>query len=1762
MRRFWLMGLLLVLALLPGAARAEASAPKALTVMVYMCGSNLETLNGSATADIGEMLASGMDADRVNLVVMAGGSKRWEKDVPPGEVATIEFFSRSGALKKRTVNHEAGVNMGERQTLSEFIRASVKEYPAEKYALILWDHGAGPMGGICLDEINDSDRLSLSELSWALEAARLPEKLSWIGFDACLMSTVEVASAMAPYAEYMIASEETEPGTGWNYAFLKGIQCDADGAETGRRIVDLYFQTPVEEGVRLTLSCTDLSRVEPVVTAMDRFFRQISKGVDKRSFALLSQLRLASTGFGDNVRGIESDGYDLVDLMDLTRKYSGESDAGPLLEALESAVVYALPRSEAVGGLSVYHPFYNHAGFQAEWAAGYKRLSFCEGYTRYIERFGSVLVGEEIADWYGLYTTDEGFDADGGNWFSLQLSQSQQAALSSAQLIALYPHTAESGDKFAETNHVGAFVTAYSPVYIGNATMDGDGRLSALYSGRALYATDAAGNALLGPLAYFLSPDGETYYIRAEYRDASGREDAAPSAWVLFSCRLNDDDTLTIVNTQVYDPITETYTNRVALSPESYSSLLFDTLAARRPFDEDPLPGFDQWERVWDSSPFSYYHYNTDPFDLSTGLRLRFFDYQQSGRQMYIAFQITDVQQNTYLSEPVPVNNPNLQAIAVSPGAISRGDLDVSCYVVQDVSPLESSLSLCLTVTSRSGEGEFNVTGIVLNGSRTAKYFTEDSSASLVQWSPTDSLYFQISPDSLTGLDEIRSIEITATGEETPLVFYPQGCDVSGIAPEDVPPLAEAEQNGVVMQLTRLERDIGGEIRGVLHIINRSREIYDCAEELILEDVHMQGSSDWFSIKPDTDGYAAFTVHDSAFLASGLEIDGQDGARFLAEDHLLRRYAGEEISRVKILNTYGYDIGWSWQLTLPEPVSLGSAGEEAALEPGETLPLLSGDISVGVERLLVADNGVGVRLVIRNDTSEDACLLLDNSTLNGIAAGNRYPSMFLAAAHSVTVACAAIQAPNDLRPGSEITDVGLLLTCQDYACPLSRIRLKQPVMLGMSGGAYLACDALTTEPVHLPYSGGISLTPAACEGKTVDIRLSAWLGNERSSNAALPEMAIQRRRLGIRMEIENRSDIEVDVISTHLVLNGDLESDISWIKLGIPPHGWMDETRIIQPWELAGIDTLKRITCVLEVRRSGDYSDLLESIPLDIAVEGLEGAFPETVIEPLCETEVDGVIWQLLRAECDGEGRLTGWLYAVNRTAEKRVYSNSGVLVQGIRGDDHLPNIRLMAGGHQLVPFTFENSVRVFKHILTIPGTTGFALPQMDHLLQRHGIREITGISFAIAPDGVYTEDGERAPVRNVAFTLPAPLSVGGGAYEAPSETLLLREGGVSLWLQSVLAGDQGLSLALECRNDSDEVCSLTVDSGFVDDIYRWFQSGDYNRLMLPHSTQAFCVLTDGMPPGEPVQNVLLPFHLYWSGGDERDFNSAVIRLNAPVGMETPAGTLLKEADYTVQPAEPGGSWMTDALPLPLSANVYPKRLVAPLDGERRERFARGTAAILTTEPFEEDYEYETFSYEYVTMELAPDDEGMISAWYSGLTLCWSSVPSIVHERTQGDVTEFSTTLFEFEDDYLEYEAHIPDDPSQLPVILPAELPYYYEEGMELDPGVRTSICYRVQNRDGTLRLLESRVERNRLDTGEAVGEDYMPMNSTVLQNEYLDEDFRQPARDYSCLGDYGDHHPSLMPVEMLGSDIAVRYHIWYTDGTDEVFVEAYDGAQ
>ena len=277
----WLLLLLLVCSSAPlraEAAAGETAAPasagatpetrlpeerKKVTVMIYMTGSDLEPSSKAATKDMEEMAASGIDLRENNLVVFTGGAPKWHCEVPEDVNALLQLTEDGFQL----IDSFPQLSMGTAENLSRFLNLAWERFPAEEYYLILWDHGNGPVMGYCMDKLYNNDMLSLAEMRQALEDSPFSSenRLGILGFDACLMASAELVCMLGDYADYMIASQETEPNFGWNYAFLgdcgkipaKDLACRAADAYLAYSLA--YFDNNPFFNSDVTLAVVDLA---------------------------------------------------------------------------------------------------------------------------------------------------------------------------------------------------------------------------------------------------------------------------------------------------------------------------------------------------------------------------------------------------------------------------------------------------------------------------------------------------------------------------------------------------------------------------------------------------------------------------------------------------------------------------------------------------------------------------------------------------------------------------------------------------------------------------------------------------------------------------------------------------------------------------------------------------------------------------------------------------------------------------------------------------------------------------------------------------------------------------------------------------------------------------------------------------------------------------------------------------------------------------------------------------------------------------------------------------------------------------------------------------------------------------------------------------------------------------------------------------------------------------------------------------------------
>ena len=376
------------------AALAGTRQQKDYTVMIYMNGSDLESEGGAATADIAEMLRSGVDTDHTNIVIFTGGTNRWRNSVVPSNECALWRVEGGDIVKLGGVGLH---NMGDSGTLAGFIDFSLRCFPAQAYGLILWDHGGGSIAGYGQDEKFGNSRLGLLEMDYAFERAGLAgKKLAFIGFDACLMATAEMAVITADYAGYLIASQDLEPGDGWDYSFLSVLNAPGlDGAEIGRAVADAYMAFYGEfTDEDLTISITDLSKADQVMGAMGRLMGRCADTLVEDGgevFTSFAVKRHQTKSFGNGSR--RDDDCDMVDIGDMARLLSDlfPAEAAELAGALEDAVVYNRHNCDVdLGGLSTFYIFGGKNNADMTLAA-YSALGMSREYTDYLYAFAGAM---------------------------------------------------------------------------------------------------------------------------------------------------------------------------------------------------------------------------------------------------------------------------------------------------------------------------------------------------------------------------------------------------------------------------------------------------------------------------------------------------------------------------------------------------------------------------------------------------------------------------------------------------------------------------------------------------------------------------------------------------------------------------------------------------------------------------------------------------------------------------------------------------------------------------------------------------------------------------------------------------------------------------------------------------------------------------------------------------------------------------------------------------------------------------------------------------------------------------------------------------------------------------------------------------------------------------------------------------------------------------------------------------------------------------
>jgi len=358
-----------------------------VTIMVYMCGSDLESDGGAATADINEMLYA-TSSEQVRVVVQTGGASEWQNNVVDADTNQRWLATESGLELLADAGQQ---NMTDPQTLSEFVRFCAENYPANRNILVFWDHGGGTLGGYGSDEHFPESTMSLSQIDQALADAGVV--FDWIGFDCCMMGTVETAFVAEKHADYLIASQRSEPGGGWYYTdWLNALAENPaiTSPEVGKIIVNSFIREEQngDYGDELTLSMIDLTAYAPFMDALYAYLSGINTElVDTSAYKEVSKARYDSRSIGEEE-------YDQVDLSYLVQNIS-LGDSHELLAKLNDAVLISEETAAHYSGLSLYFPYASIESVEDTLNTA-KSIGLDATYQKFVSDFASLMAGGQL----------------------------------------------------------------------------------------------------------------------------------------------------------------------------------------------------------------------------------------------------------------------------------------------------------------------------------------------------------------------------------------------------------------------------------------------------------------------------------------------------------------------------------------------------------------------------------------------------------------------------------------------------------------------------------------------------------------------------------------------------------------------------------------------------------------------------------------------------------------------------------------------------------------------------------------------------------------------------------------------------------------------------------------------------------------------------------------------------------------------------------------------------------------------------------------------------------------------------------------------------------------------------------------------------------------------------------------------------------------------------------------------------------------------
>lgn len=463
----------------------SVSKDNSFTLLIYMTGSDLESADGAASADIAEILAASPGED-LHVLIQTGGTADWRlKEIGSGDCPK-RFIAEGNEL--RHLETLDPCPMSSPETLHDFLSWGIETAPAARYAAILWNHGGGAILGYGFDELYPGTSMSLAGLRDAFEG--LEARFSFIGFDACLMGCLETARALSGYADYLIASEGREPLSGWFYTdWIRMLEENpsTDILRLGSRIIrDFVSERNAGPYEPCTLSMVRLDQI-PLLCENLGAWMEHAAGPSASFFS--------HAGIRSRLKDVGPGAYDQADLISFLEHAAGagftEGTASLIADVRDAVVLSEHNRTAGTPcGLSFYYPFLYPDQYDRT-AGSLKAAGFPSDYFQYFDSFLSRLEKERAESLPDDEFTGVRILADG----------------------SIDPASADGAGLVSSLGFKQLCISGKGYVYAGKYDPDSDGNCSLYDAGRGYYLEIGGRLVSYEPASEY--DDGRTGYVNA-----------------------------------------------------------------------------------------------------------------------------------------------------------------------------------------------------------------------------------------------------------------------------------------------------------------------------------------------------------------------------------------------------------------------------------------------------------------------------------------------------------------------------------------------------------------------------------------------------------------------------------------------------------------------------------------------------------------------------------------------------------------------------------------------------------------------------------------------------------------------------------------------------------------------------------------------------------------------------------------------------------------------------------------------------------------------------------------------------------------------------------------------------------------------------------------------------------------------------------------------------------------------------------------------